>query len=106
MNLIIKDNEQNKYQAEAVLKELTEHYETGNLFEYTEDVLDVNYLVNSDKTFKAVKLLVAFGGPNIWIDTETGFIEVYWGNDIAKRAIPSNIQEAINELFEENYNSF
>lgn len=49
--------------------------------EYMEDVLDINYLINSDKSYKGARLLVAFGGPNIWIDTANKQVEGYWWNN-------------------------
>ena len=47
-------------------------------FDYLSDVLDINWILNSDKTFKGARLLVAFGGPNIWIDTNLEQVEGYW----------------------------
>lgn len=35
------------------------------------DVLDVEWILTSDKELKGARLLVAFGGLNIWIDTLT-----------------------------------
>ena len=90
-----------EYQARAILENLTKAYNDSEMYEYFNDTLDINWLLNSDKTFKAVRLLVAFGGPNIWIDTETQMIEVYWWNDTFKLHIPSEIVEAIDEQFEE-----
>jgi hypothetical protein len=51
-------------------------------FEYLSDVLDITYIVESDrKTLKGARLLVAFGGPNIWIDTVNRRVEGYWWGD-------------------------
>ena len=49
-----------------------------NAADYCQDVLDVEYIIGSDGSFKGARLLVAFGGPNIWIDTRHGRVEGYW----------------------------
>lgn len=63
--------------------------ETGHLcdgeevtgWDYLEDVLDVEWILNSDGSYKGARVLVAFGGPNIWIDTATNYVEGYWWGD-------------------------
>jgi len=52
-----------------------------NAMDYLSDVLDIEYRVQSDrKTFVSAKVLVAFGGPNIWIDTGAKeVIGAWWG---------------------------
>ena len=45
-------------------------------FMYLNDVLDIQYTVSSDlKTMLGARLLVSYGGPNIWIDTMRGEVE-------------------------------
>jgi hypothetical protein len=55
--------------------------ESIQAFNYVDDTYDINYLVNADKSYKGARLLVAFGGPNIWIDTFTQTVEGYWWNE-------------------------
>lgn len=44
-------------------------------------VLDINWILDSNRELKGARLLVAFGGPNIWIDTIKGTVEgVWWGD--------------------------
>ena len=50
-------------------------------FEYLTDVLDVEWILNADKTLKGASLLVAFGGPNIYINTATSTVEGHWWGD-------------------------
>ena len=58
-----------------------EHGEMQTAFDYLQDALDFNWILNSDRTLKGARLLVAFGGPNIWIDTTKGIVEGYWWQD-------------------------
>ena len=55
--------------------------EYQDAFQYLEEVLDINWVLNNDKTLKGARLLVAFGGPNIWIDTSKGTVEGNWWGD-------------------------
>lgn len=59
-------------------------YEAGDLLnasDYMSDVLDIEYRVDSKKEYKSAEILVAFGGPNIWIDTgRKKIIGAWWGD--------------------------
>lgn len=50
-------------------------------YEYISDALDIEYIVNKDKEILGARILVAFGGPNIWINTRTKQVEGYWWGD-------------------------
>ena len=50
-------------------------------FNYIADVLDINWILDSNREFKGARLLVAFGGPNIWIDTDKQTVEGHWWGD-------------------------
>ena len=50
-------------------------------FDYISDVLDVNWLIDSNREFIGARLLVAFGGPNIWINTHSQTVEGHWWSD-------------------------
>lgn len=47
-------------------------------YDYLSDVLDIEYIVDSKKEYLGARVLVAFGGPNIWINTRTQQVEGYW----------------------------
>ena len=50
-------------------------------FDYISDVLDVNWVLDHNREFKGARLLVAFGGPNIWVDTTKQTVEGHWWGD-------------------------
>mgnify|MGYP003626538451 FL=1 len=52
-----------------------------NGLDYLSDALDFEWILNSDRTLKGARILVAFGGPNIWINTVTEQVEGYWWGD-------------------------
>ena len=72
-------------------------------FDYLSDVYDIEYIVNSEGEFKSARILVAFGGPNIWIDFQKNSVELYWGGDRATAHFsddPMGVEEALKELWE------
>ena len=48
---------------------------------WMEDTYDIRYLVDSSKRYLGAQLLVAGGGPTIWVNTWTKEVEGYWGGD-------------------------
>ena len=59
-------------------------YEEGEIiggFDYLSDVLDIQYIVTIDGEYLGARVLVAFGGPNIWIDTSRQLVEGHWWGD-------------------------
>lgn len=71
------------------------------LFDYTSDVLDIEYTLSSTKQLIGVKLWITLGGPNIYIDTRAGEIVGHWGADSARAWVPSEICDEIMNYFED-----
>ena len=53
----------------------------GGASEWMEDTYNIRYLVDHDKQYLGAKILVAGGGPTIWVDTWTNEVKGYWGTD-------------------------
>lgn len=85
--------------------EESENPEPWTAYDYLEGVLEINWILNSDKTFKGARLLVAFGGPNIWIDTVKGTVEGHWWSDSFTDSYNTNsefareLDDALETLF-------
>ncbi len=71
-----------------------------SMWDYFSDILDVNWILNSKREYKACRLLVAFGGPNIYVDTLSGYVELYWWTDTARYKLRSDTLCAIDEWAE------
>lgn len=89
---------------EAEREEMQEAGEPVSLYDYFNDVLDFEYTINSDRTYKAVKIWVTLGSPNICIDTNYNEVRGFWGSDRESAWLPSEIAEEIDNIFEELYN--
>lgn len=77
----------------------------ATIWDYLEDnTLDIEYTINSDLSYKAARVLITFGGPNIYIDTNTSRVELYWGSSKAYAYIEYRTRDAIDAYFEDGYN--
>ena len=82
--------------------EYAENGEEFTAWDYAKDVLDINWILNNDRTYKGARLLVAFGGPNIWIDTVNEQVEGYWWGDkcIVSYNDSVGLDDVMQELFD------
>ena len=74
----------------------------GDVIEYLSDILDYQFIVCSKKEYLGSRILVAFGGPNIWINTRSNIVEGYWGGDAIERSYNDEmgIDDYMAELYE------
>ena len=70
-------------------------------YDYLEDVLDIEYIVNSKKEYLGARILVAFGGPNIWVNTRTGTVDGHWWGESVTATFQDNIglDDTLSDLF-------
>lgn len=84
--------------------EAPEDYYQVDMLDYLGDgVYDIEYRLNSNRDFKNVALMVACGGPNIWIDAGNCKVELFWWGDYAYWSISPTVCDEINSLFEGIY---
>ena len=76
--------------------------EEEDIADWFNNVLDIQYIVNQKKEYLGARLLVTFGGPNIWIDTQHNNVEGYWGTDTEVWSYEDNlgIDNMCQDLFE------
>lgn len=78
--------------------------EPETMLDYFSDAFDIEYHIGSDRNFRSVRLMVACGGPNIYVDTCAKEVQLYWWTDRATYPISTEAADAINEDFEMLYN--
>ena len=59
----------------------SEHGEQASAASWMEGTYDIRYYVDRDKGYLGAEILVAGGGPTIWVNTYTQQVEGYWGGD-------------------------
>lgn len=73
-------------------------------YDYLRDVLDIEYRVGSGGEYRSAKILLAFGGPNMWLDTSSGQIIVTWWSAPEYRWLPEEtckmLDDTLSELWE------
>ena len=78
--------------------------EAISFYDYFQDqILDVEFRIGSDRKYRSVKIMVAWGGPNIYIDTASQAVELYWWTDRASYLIDSDTVKEIDAWAEEWY---
>ena len=82
-------NKQLERMVKNIAENITEGKEDAN--KWMEDVYNIEWITNQDHSYKAARLLVAGGGPNIWVNTQTGDVEGYWGSDKRSYGFVDNI---------------
>ena len=97
-NTIIKN-------ADEIPEDELEDYEDTSIYTYfmKNDIFDIEYHINSEFDYRGATIMIACGGPNIYINTRTKQIELYWGNEEAFAYIPSEVVDEIDSYFEELY---
>ena len=68
---------------------------------FDEDVYNIDYVWRKNYGLVGVRIMVACGGPNIWIDTMEGAVCGYWGTDVYRAYLTTACIDAINGYFAE-----
>ena len=69
--------------------------------EYMEHVYDIRYIVDREKRYYSAELLVAGGGPTIWVSLNDMEVQGYWGSDRVNEPFIDNI--GLDDYLEEMY---
>lgn len=71
--------------------------------DYLDGMLDYRVICARNGDYIAAHVLMAFGGPNVWVNTDTQEVAVYWGASSATWPLPygagEEIDAVINELW-------
>ena len=73
----------------------------GGASEWMEGVYDIRYIVDQNKMFLGAEILVAGGGPTIWVDTFREQVTGWWGSDRFEYYFQDNM--GLNDYMEEMY---
>lgn len=83
-------------------EDLNHDGEPMSAMDYLQDCLDIEYIVSRDGSYLGARVLVAFGGPNIWINTRTKTVEGYWWGESSFEGFSDSmgLDESLEELWE------
>lgn len=70
-------------------------------YDYLERALDIEYVIDRKGQCIGGRILVAFGGPNIWVDTRRGVVEGAWWGETASASFKDSLglDDALAELW-------
>ena len=68
---------------------------------WMEGTYDIRYYVDREKRYLGAGIMVAGGGPNIWVNTYTKEVEGYWGGDKVLEPFIDNL--GLDDYCEEMY---
>lgn len=72
-------------------------WEQLSLYDYFSDCLDIEYRCGSDREYRSASIMVACGGPNIYIDTAEKAVLLYWWTDRARYYLSSDAVDAVDD---------
>ena len=80
-------------QLRRMCKSIADEITTGKqqAHEWMDGVYDIEWTTHRDHSYRAARLLVAGGGPTIWVNTMTDNVEGYWGTDRVKHGFSDQI---------------
>ena len=86
---------------ELITDEETGEKRTETAHDWMEGTYDIRYLVDREKRYLGAEILVAGGGPTIWVDTWDQEVKGYWGSDRVTCPFADNLD--LNDYLEEMY---
>ena len=69
--------------------------------DWMEDVYDIRYIVDREKRYFSAELLVAGGGPTVWVSLNEMEVQGYWGGDRVNVPFSDNL--GLDDYCEEMY---
>ena len=69
--------------------------------DWMEGVYDIRYIVDREKRYYSAELLVAGGGPTIWVSLNEMMVQGYWGGDKVEEPFTDNL--GLDDYCEEMY---
>lgn len=79
-------------------------YEQLSIYDYLDDILDIDFIIDRYKNYKYCSICIGWGGPNIYIDTSDAYVKLYWGSTREQYPISYSSNDAIDVWAEEYYN--
>lgn len=79
-------------------------WEQLSIWDYMNDILDIDFIVSRDREYRSCKICVAWGGPNIYIDTASAYVKLYWWTEYAEYPLSYAARDAIDEWAKEYWN--
>ena len=104
MSAVKKKSETCEEQLRRMCKNIAEDISNGDgtsASEFMDSTYDIRYIVDREKRYIGAELMVAGGGPTVWVNLYTGYVEGYWGGDKVEQPFTDNL--GLDDYCEEMY---
>lgn len=97
--------EETIFSGESVCPMCGEHaeFEQVDMIDWLGDALDFDFIIGSDREYKGCRVMVAFGGPTIYVDTIARSVDLYWWTDRASYPLSAYACEELDRAMEMVY---
>lgn len=82
-------------------EEPSDEMEYRGIQDFINETLDIEVTCGLSGDYRGAKLYMTVGGPTIWVDTQTGFVEGRWSTDSYSKWVDSDAIDELNEAIEE-----
>lgn len=89
---------------EEIDKQISE-IEDSSIYDYLNDVLDIEYIVSGSLDYLGCEICLAYGGPGIYLNTREQVIKGRWWGDKTDYMLNNDLCNAVDEVMEEYYNA-
>ena len=104
MSAIKKKSETCGEQLRRMCKKIAEDISNGDgtsASEFMDSTYDIRYIVDREKRYYSAEMLVAGGGPTIWVSLNEMEVQGYWGSDRVNVPFTDNL--GLDDYCEEMY---
>jgi hypothetical protein len=101
MTALKKKSETCEEQLRRMCTEIAEEISDGkeDVHKWMEGVYDIEWVTHNDHSYKGARLLVAGGGPTVWVNLQGLTVDGYWWGDTCKVPFADNL--GLDEYLEE-----
>ena len=81
-----------------------EEDECQDLYDYFDEVYDIEYRIDDRGEYRSVKLMIACSGPTIYVDTGDAYVKLYRGGiTYAEAPISYTTSDEIDDIYKNMY---
>tara|TARA_R100000005_G_C4944873_1_gene167839 strand:- start:219 stop:539 length:321 start_codon:yes stop_codon:yes gene_type:complete len=93
MSALKKKSETCEQQLRRMCKNIAEDITAGkeDVHEWMSDVYEIEWITHQDHSYKAARLMVAGGGPSVWVNLLGNTVDGYWWGDHCKVPFSDNL---------------
>ena len=82
-----------------------EGYTEVTIDDYFDENFGVRTTIDDSGEVFSTRVCVGWGGPNIYVDTGSGAVEMYWGSTRCCYPIPGSVSEMIDDWAQERFDT-